>query len=700
MDNMLIWMLVFAGATIGLLAVFLIASERELRIKRRELETLVNKPSDSTDTDPVSETGFDQHGDIQTIRQLKAENKKLHDDMETLNTSLEVSETRVQELDAKVRGFTNLLTENDQLVKRNEELLEEITALKNQPQGNESREDVEQGQHTGLEDKCAALESELTRLQAELNETQFHLRDMQSTKAQLEAATSRELEITDRYTELERRTAGLTDQLATNQERLMQYDSLQTQLRDVEQRYEQARAETQRLQQEVSAWQERFAGENNSRQRLELIRQHLNEVNTKRAELADKHGVIQQELLAITQIFDDVQQSRSDATPQTATYQSTCSAVTLPLASEAVKPSLEEAKKNLEKGSFEDARQQLEQLLDQAPENREIKLCHLLASLRAYQVEGYEKQIDSIVEMADLTDSERLIARDIFLLRAEDAQKLGRDDEMLRYRAWAKNVVNHIPFGTPELSSPPPSDDFHKDDEHAEARASDTSAAIELSVVAAPDTTNGKDQGESTNGKSRAIVVASVIGLLVFTGAMFSGSFRQRERTTISATVGPNKSGTNSANEPNRDKAALTTSPSEREDESPTKPITPKNENSKLRSFTGARADRTTNNTSTPLAVNKRQSNIPSARENRGKSNEREEIPVSAPRGFGGAYEVVRSTQVLSEPRVGSTLIANIEQGTRVNVVAARDGWFEIRSKYGRPPGFIPREAAVRVQQN
>jgi hypothetical protein len=35
-----------------------------------------------------------------------------------------------------------------------------------------------------------------------------------------------------------------------------------------------------------------------------------------------------------------------------------------------------------------------------------------------------------------------------------------------------------------------------------------------------------------------------------------------------------------------------------------------------------------------------------------------------------------------------------------VNVVDSRNGWLEIRSKYGRPPGFIPKTAAIRIGQN
>jgi hypothetical protein len=64
------------------------------------------------------------------------------------------------------------------------------------------------------------------------------------------------------------------------------------------------------------------------------------------------------------------------------------------------------------------------------------------------------------------------------------------------------------------------------------------------------------------------------------------------------------------------------------------------------------------------------------------------------------SYEIIQPTRVFSAPREDSQLIANVEPGTLVNVVNSRNGWLEIRSKHGRPPGFIPRTAATRVGQN
>ena len=61
-----------------------------------------------------------------------------------------------------------------------------------------------------------------------------------------------------------------------------------------------------------------------------------------------------------------------------------------------------------------------------------------------------------------------------------------------------------------------------------------------------------------------------------------------------------------------------------------------------------------------------------------------------------GTYQVVRSSRVYAAPNELSRSIGEIEPGVNVNVVNNRDGWLEIHSKHGRPPGFIRREVAAK----
>jgi hypothetical protein len=62
-----------------------------------------------------------------------------------------------------------------------------------------------------------------------------------------------------------------------------------------------------------------------------------------------------------------------------------------------------------------------------------------------------------------------------------------------------------------------------------------------------------------------------------------------------------------------------------------------------------------------------------------------------------GTFQTVRATQVFNEPSEDSALVAELDKGVKVNVVGSRNGWFEIRSKHGRPPGFIRQEETVRI---
>jgi len=61
-------------------------------------------------------------------------------------------------------------------------------------------------------------------------------------------------------------------------------------------------------------------------------------------------------------------------------------------------------------------------------------------------------------------------------------------------------------------------------------------------------------------------------------------------------------------------------------------------------------------------------------------------------------YQTVRSTSVFEEPSVSSRKVGSIPNGTRVRVVGSTGDWLEVRSKQGRPPGFIQRDDAVLMR--
>jgi TolA-binding protein len=61
-------------------------------------------------------------------------------------------------------------------------------------------------------------------------------------------------------------------------------------------------------------------------------------------------------------------------------------------------------------------------------------------------------------------------------------------------------------------------------------------------------------------------------------------------------------------------------------------------------------------------------------------------------------YQTVRSTSVFEEPSASSRKVGSITNGSKVRVVESTGDWLEVRSKQGRPPGFIKRDDAVLMR--
>jgi hypothetical protein len=65
-----------------------------------------------------------------------------------------------------------------------------------------------------------------------------------------------------------------------------------------------------------------------------------------------------------------------------------------------------------------------------------------------------------------------------------------------------------------------------------------------------------------------------------------------------------------------------------------------------------------------------------------------------------GSYEVVRDTALLEKPSSSSREVALVQRGMIVNVVGSVGDWLEVRSKYGKPPGFIRRQDVTPKRQD
>ena len=71
-------------------------------------------------------------------------------------------------------------------------------------------------------------------------------------------------------------------------------------------------------------------------------------------------------------------------------------------------------------------------------------------------------------------------------------------------------------------------------------------------------------------------------------------------------------------------------------------------------------------------------------------------LPASASRRTSdtGIYETTRDTTVYENPSPAARVITQIGKGTRINVVSAAGDWLEVRSKHGKPPGYVRSDEA------
>ncbi|MGH7834674.1 MAG: hypothetical protein ACREQK_13590, partial [Candidatus Binatia bacterium] len=83
--------------------------------------------------------------------------------------------------------------------------------------------------------------------------------------------------------------------------------------------------------------------------------------------------------------------------------------------------------KLMEEKNYAEARSILEELLEKDPQDRVCQLYYLLDCIKLKGVAPVEEQIGELRALADLTDKEREIVRQIFLAAFGEAEKEGAE---------------------------------------------------------------------------------------------------------------------------------------------------------------------------------------------------------------------------------------------------------------------------------
>jgi predicted nuclease with TOPRIM domain len=583
MESTMVWILIFAGAAIGLLGLFLFASERELKVRRREIETLSAKlnESSSAQTDQITA----DHDDVATnlSAELTAQNKELSEQITALTSQSENHVAKLQEAELRLRSME---TEVAQLQSSYQRLENENARLKSQLVDSEERLQEPLDVSLELSERYSQMEAEIRELSQELKKSSARVRELENLQKRFsefhDSALSEHQSLVTRIGELE-------NELTQEKEKLVDFDVTQSRLIDIERRYLLMHEENTRLREEIIRWEDELSESQEHQSRLALVRQHLDQLELEQAAVTEQQGKIQEQMAALGKLLSGVPQGDVQLGPGANLFRNGGHSVALQ-AAECRAPSSTE---HMDDAIKQDNRNKM-------TENTE----HQGRGQQDSQSEHRTLHPSNASTHANGKHSYKILVVLTPALLIVGTVMAG----FLRNHSIESEVtVASTPTITPTStgSSEPKGN-------------SEESLAIETPRLTKDASSISVQKGRATQVFERA------------------GYARDAQVKTVAAT----SSGPNTPVE-----ESLVGKPTVL----PPKPI--------------------------------QQASNPS------------------PAVWGG-YEIIRSTQVYSEATENSQPVARLNSGAQVNVVSARDGWLEIRSKNGRPPGFIKSETAVRIGKN
>jgi hypothetical protein len=580
MDTMFIW--IIAGAAIGLLGIFLVASERELKKTRQELEEVKNKladvPAPGIFNAPTD--AFPQENGAPA--ELVARNEELLLEVSSLSKKLEASENRLEQLETLRAHLNSKESEITELRWERERLQAELATLKTPLESSDP--------HSDEASRDSQKDAEIATLKEQLEANEAKVRDLESDRESLGDTESRQTAFEGLRSRLEANNLQLQNELAAEQEKNKALEASQMRFMAMELRYQELGETNFQLREENAQHQQKLINQNQLQvERLARLRQRLEELRSKQAEVSEKDRLIQEEIVSMSELLDVAPEYSQQPEPP-----------------------------------------------DTIPHDR-----HNILEFR-------EKESTDTVHL---------------------------------------EIVERTPFGPPasELDYIH-NDSFDKTNGISAEPQHHHSANLTTPIAVGTPVASGLSRPGLREKKRRFGIFTGAVGVLIVGGVLATGYLGKDSEPESSATQPASLLSKEQTPkfEATRKPSGFSTAANM---ESPTKSAEPQSKDDHA-------VDK-------PIRV---APVIPPASpvDSRiAKASERATTASVKPSSASWAsYEIIQPTRVFSAPRADSQLIANIEPGTQVNVVDSRDGWLEIRSKHGRPPGFIPKAAAKRIGQN
>jgi len=671
METLLAWLLMFAAAAMIVLGILLLAAERELRKQRGELEKLRRNHRIRAIIGQLCPTSEAQGSETQPSAELTTRNKELIEKISSLSSELEESKKMVEELQCEQRQLVSAgeleqqLQASQETIKaleaeqqrlgginfENQQLREEIKNLRNQLQTSESLLNTTASQYKEVADRDLQLESDLAESRQQMDKLTMKNNELLEMINSLSSQLAASEQTVEELRTLQDHMPGIqseNQQLHTENQALREeIASVKTQLGTTASRCNeavtQAREITEhnsRLQTEVSELSNQLQASQETIRELEAKQQRLCGVNLENQQLREEMATLQNQLqTSETRLSESAWQNQESAE---------CYAR---LQNEVV-----ELKRQAEEGQarvreLEATQEQLGMV-----ESREMILSEEQDKLKA-QIADLERELDTGKEKVQELDATCERLAEMERVCQELREKNRRLEEEIS--PWQERPVESEETQT-QVST--------LRQHRVELQAQQVAVSEANSLIDGLGDKSSNPIDLSSDDSAARVHVANDeeikpliqtpgkrtrrVGMIAATGAI-----------AIVATVAVGALNTGS-NKPSGSKE-LAVAP----------------ETVSIEQSIPIEAGSETLKRSSPASG-------------------ANEFPKQIRRRVQGTYKITRSTQVYSEPSDTSRLIANINTGIKINVVDSRNGWLEIRSKHGRPPGFVRQTAAVRIDQN
>jgi chromosome segregation ATPase len=304
MEDISLWILIFAGAAIGLLGVFLAASERELKKTRREVEGLAVQLENSPRIVTLDNPAESQPVDFVAVVGASAEDQELHDKIAYLTSELEAAPRSAEELRSQMDHLKSSQVEILELRATNQQLEGEIAHLKGELQSTESHVNTALDDGQNAANDRIQLQAVIADLQNELEMHRVQAGELEVARQQLADFESRETIHKNEQKNAQAQIAVLRQEFFAAKEQVQELYATHERMAELERLYQNAKHEIRLLEEERSHWQERLAGGDDQRRRGAMLRQQLDELQSKQAALIERHRQFQNDLAAAVRLTE------------------------------------------------------------------------------------------------------------------------------------------------------------------------------------------------------------------------------------------------------------------------------------------------------------------------------------------------------------------------------------------------------------